>query len=187
MQTLKAIVGTLLALGLIALAGAYSGLVNVAASYPHAAVTQWLLHAAMARSAKYHARDVPRPPAALKQMEGQGAEQYREMCAQCHGAPGVEPDEIGKGLTPSAPDLVNNASDWTSQELFWIIKNGVRFTGMPAWGPTHTDDQLWALTAFVLALPGLTPQRYRELAGGNPPHLHHDGEGAGSSHHTHED
>ena len=187
MRTLKTVVGTLLALVVTALITAYSGLVNVAASYPHAAVTKWLLHTTMTQSVKYHAKAGPPPPAGLKEMEGQGAKSFRQMCAQCHGAPGVDPDEIGKGLTPPAPDLGKEASDWTAQELFWIIKNGVRLTGMPAWGPTHSDDQIWALTAFVLALPGLTPERYRELSGGKPVRAHEHGESAGSAHRRHED
>lgn len=172
---MRFVLGIALVLALIAgaaLAIVYSGAVDVAATYPHAALTQKILHGAMKRSVKAHAHEVPPQPAGVTALRESGATLYREMCAQCHGAPGVKPDELGSGLMPAAPDLALTAGDWTLQELFWIIKNGVRFTGMPAWGKTHSDAQIWAMSAFVAALPGMTPAEYRTLSGGEPLRAH---------------
>lgn len=85
-----------------------------------------------------------------------GLEHYGSMCVRCHGAPDVEADEFAQGLDPPAPDLREAAEEFTDGELFWIIKNGIRMTGMPAFGPSHSDEDLWRLAAFVRHLPDLT-------------------------------
>jgi mono/diheme cytochrome c family protein len=92
------------------------------------------------------------------------------MCAACHGAPGKERGEIGKGLNPSPPNLAEVASSWSSAELFWILKNGIKMTGMPAFGPTHSDARLWSIVAFVMQLPKLTPDDYKKM--GHPASKH---------------
>jgi hypothetical protein len=71
---------------------------------------------------------------------------------------------IAKGLWPEAPDLKETADEWTPSELYWIIKNGIKFTAMPAWGPTHDDHELWAMAAFVHQLPKMSAAQYKELA-----------------------
>lgn len=184
MKIIASVIASLLILVLAALAALYSGLFSVSASYPHGAVTEWLLHTAMAQSVRRHAREVPPAPARLAGREREGAVLYREMCAQCHGAPGVAPDELGQGLMPPAPEFAKEAVHWSAEELFWIIKNGVRLTGMPAWGPTHTDEQIWTIAAFLLTLSELTPEKYRQLAGGEPrrSHAHGKDDGAGAQH-----
>jgi mono/diheme cytochrome c family protein len=93
-----------------------------------------------------------------------GSEHFDRMCAQCHGAPGVEPKEVGKGIRPKPPELARIARHLSDRELYWVIKHGIKFTGMPAFGPTHSDDELWALAAFVRRLPRTTPEQYAQLA-----------------------
>ena len=61
------------------------------------------------------------------------------MCVDCHLAPGMDSSEIRQGLLPKPPKLQEVVDEWKPAELFWIIKNGVKMTGMPAWGPTHSD------------------------------------------------
>jgi len=85
------------------------------------------------------------------------------MCVICHGAPGKEQSEISKGLHPSPPDLAEAPRRWNSAQLFWIVKNGIKMTGMPAFGPTHSDNQLWDLVAFVQKLPSLSPDQYNQM------------------------
>ena len=70
---------------------------------------------------------------------------------------------IAKGLWPEAPDLAKTPDDWTPAQLFWIIKYGLTFTSMPAWGPTRDDQQLWALTAFVQRLPRISASEYKAM------------------------
>src|SRR3546814_5639660 len=70
---------------------------------------------------------------------------------------------MGKGTNPAPPELSETVHKWTPAELFWIVKYGLKMTGMPAWGPTHRDDELWAITAFLLRLPELSPEEYRSM------------------------
>jgi mono/diheme cytochrome c family protein len=82
------------------------------------------------------------------------------MCVYCHGAPGKEASDIGQGLHPSPPNLAEIAQRWKNSELFWIVKNGINMTGMPAFGPTHADDTIWNIVGFVRQLPHLTAEDY---------------------------
>ena len=92
-----------------------------------------------------------------------GFDHYSEMCVTCHGAPGREPDEIAKGLNPPAPVLAHLSSSRNAAETFLIIKNGIKMTAMPAWGPTHDDSAMWGMVAFVRRLPQLTAEQYKEM------------------------
>ena len=92
-----------------------------------------------------------------------GFQDFNAMCVLCHGAPGKERSEIGKGLHPPPPELDKAQQRWKSSELFWIVKYGVRMTGMPAFGPTHDDRRIWNLVAFVQQLPAITPERYKAV------------------------
>jgi mono/diheme cytochrome c family protein len=93
------------------------------------------------------------------------------------------------GLNPPAPELSEAAGDWTPAELFWIVKNGVKMTGMPSFAPTHSDHELWAVVAFLEKLKKMDPAQYkafvaskagpgeeaREESGGENPQKHHVG------------
>lgn len=65
-------------------------------------------------------------------------------------------------IYPAAPDLTRKAvvGKWTDAELFWIVENGIKDTGMPTLGPTHEDGKMWGVTAFVKQLPNTSPQEY---------------------------
>src|SRR5262249_34830848 len=121
---------------------------------------------ALDRSIERRAPRTPNPlsasdPAVLEQ----GLALYRAQCAVCHGAPGVEIGEAGRGLNPVPPLLDARAVQArTDGELFWIVKNGIRLTGMPGWGGTHADRDLWALVAFVRRLPKLTDAERARLS-----------------------
>jgi mono/diheme cytochrome c family protein len=83
------------------------------------------------------------------------------MCVTCHGAPGVDREEIGKGLNPEPPRLEKIVANWTDAELFWTVKNGIRMTGMPGFGGTHTDAEVRSIVSFVRRLPRMSPQEYQ--------------------------
>ena len=89
-------------------------------------------------------------------------ERFGERCANCHGSNGNGESNIGKNLYPKAPDLRLPATQHLSDgEIHYIIKNGVRLTGMPAWGNPHIaqdDTDAWKLVLFVRSIAGLTPQ-----------------------------
>ena len=102
---------------------------------------------------------------------------YRENCIICHGAPGVPGAELSKGLNPSAPSLGKGEKDTPDGELFWFIKHGVRMTPMPAWGPTHSDEEIWAIAAFIRHLPDLSAQERDALRSATEEDTqHHAGE-----------
>jgi mono/diheme cytochrome c family protein len=166
----------LIAIGAIGLLR--SGRLDVSAVNPPSPLVEWAMHSIMQRSVRAHALGI-QPPTNLADRAAQGASDFDEMCAQCHGAPGKEPGEVGRGLNPRPPSLTDAAPRWTSSELFWIIKNGIRMTGMPAFGPTHEDNRIWAIVSFVQQLPTMTPAPNGERTSSsvNAPshsHEHHD-------------
>jgi mono/diheme cytochrome c family protein len=152
----------LLVLGTVVLVA--SGSYNVAATAPHTRVTEWLLNTVQERSVAVRADDVPSPPPLDAEMVRHGFEEYRAMCATCHGAPGVERGEIGKGINPEPPDLAEEAAEWSDRELFWITKHGIKLAGMPAFGATHSDEALWGIVAFLRRLQRMSSEEYRLLA-----------------------
>ncbi len=141
----------------------YSGVINVAATYPHSSLTRWGLHTAMKQSVKYHASNIQVPPLNQQDRILNGFRHYREMCTSCHLAPGITSSEIRKGLMPKPPKLQETARAWSPAELFWIIKNGVRMTAMPAWGLSHNDEKIWEMVAFLQKFPDMTKAQYEEM------------------------
>jgi mono/diheme cytochrome c family protein len=102
-----------------------------------------------------------------------GLDHYRENCVGCHGAPGVEPDELAKGLHPRAPELWKDSEEMGDGELFWTIRQGVRMTGMPAFAPTHSDEEIWKIVTFIRHLPHLTPEEKEKLRSVTEEEAHH--------------
>lgn len=155
--------GALLAgLGAAAL-GIHWGLYNVAADVPHNQSVYSLLATVRDRSIAVRAADID-VPADLSEPGriASGAGQYVEMCSPCHLAPGMKRTEISRGLYPRAPEL-RRGSRATPAEDFWVVKHGIKATGMPAWGVTHSDKLLWDMVAFLRKLPELTPGQYQAL------------------------
>ncbi|MGH9594189.1 MAG: c-type cytochrome, partial [Bryobacteraceae bacterium] len=91
-----------------------------------------------------------------------GAAEYAEMCSSCHLGPGVERTEISQGLYPRAPEFARGSA-LTPEEEFWVVKHGIKMTGMPAWGVTHSDRIIWSIVAFLRKLPALSPAEYKAL------------------------
>lgn len=141
----------------------YSGAYNISTLNHDNAVVNRALATGTTRSIVHHAKRIKAPPLTDPAMVQEGFKHYQEMCVFCHGAPGVEREEIAKGLWPEAPDLANAASMWTPAQLFWITKFGIKFTAMPAWGPTHSDEKIWDIVAFLKKLPQLSPADYQEM------------------------
>src|SRR5262249_7370363 len=85
-------------------------------------------------------------------------EQFVENCSICHGIDGRGDTLIGRNMYPQVPNLANaETQQLTDGELFYIISNGVRFTGMPAWGDENNPESTWALVTFIRRLPQLSP------------------------------
>jgi mono/diheme cytochrome c family protein len=95
---------------------------------------------------------------------------FADHCAICHGNDGSADTMIGKGLYPKPPDLRQDQTQKLSDgEMFWIIENGVRFTGMPAFGGQHgSQEDSWKLVHFIRHLPQLTTEERMEMEQNNP-------------------
>ena len=93
-------------------------------------------------------------------------------CSECHGAPGVEPSGFSQGLIPPPPILSEEVHEWDAAELFWITKHGVKMTGMPAFGHAHTDDEIWAMVAFLQHMPTISSEEYASELQKAGPHVH---------------
>ena len=162
---IKIAAGGLLALGLAVAAGLAfinSGMYDIAATTPHFDITHKLVRTLMEQSIKRHARGVKVPDLDDPEKVHSGFKNFNAMCVTCHGAPGAAASEISKGLYPAAPKLAEAAKGWTSAELYVIIKNGIKMSGMPAWEQSHSGDEIWALVAFLKVLPAMTASEYRD-------------------------
>ncbi len=169
---------------------AYSGLYDVGASSPHGGLVNWLLSTTSHASVERRARDIEVPNLEDEALQLAGVNDFNGMCAGCHGAPGQDPEAMGQGLNPPAPDLAEAAKEMTPAELFWVTKNGIKMTGMPAWGVTHDDEALWPVVALVKKLPDLDAAGYQALLANAEGFGHHaadavdDGHADSSGHHA---
>lgn len=157
--------------------GAYSGLFNFSADDPHWGLTTRLVETARERYVERQAGNV-KVPGNLgdAKLLASGASEYAEMCTGCHLAPGMQDTEMRTGLYPKPPNLTERATRRLAAQQFWIVKHGLKMSGMPAWGLTHDDERIWSMVAFLQKLPELTPAAYRDLVGsGEGGHHHHDG------------
>ena len=159
---------TLALVWLAAVAVAWSGTVNVAATADYVPGARWFFSTTSDRSIARHAEEAVErgeivPPGEVTQeMLDLGASHYRSMCVVCHGAPGVDRGEIGQGLKPRPPELSHVAREMSRAEIYWVLQHGIRHTGMPAFGATHGAEELWALTTFVERLDDMSPEAYRQ-------------------------
>jgi mono/diheme cytochrome c family protein len=157
----------LLVLAIAALAVyAWSGIYNVSAAVPHFGLTEWLLEETRERSILRHSRGVTLPPVGEPQILQDGLAHFHEMCRLCHGAPGYPETEIAHGLYPSPPELADKEvqSELTDPMIFWIVQNGIKMTGMPSFGETHSAEEISAIVSFIRLLPKLSPEQYRDLS-----------------------
>src|SRR5579872_3968541 len=94
---------------------------------------------------------------------------FADHCASCHANNGSGDTAIGRGLYPRAPDMrKSDTQSLTDGELYWIIHNGIRLSGMPAWGDPDRDDDSWKLVLFIRHLPSMTPEEESEMDDLNP-------------------
>ena len=140
----------------------HSGAFDIAADTPHSQPVYWLMQKVREYSIAARATDPVPGDLTDEKLIASGAGQYAEMCASCHLAPGMKRTEISRGLYPRAPEL-RRGSALTPAEEFWVMKHGIKMTGMPAWGATHDDEILWDVVAFLRKFPELTAEQYQTL------------------------
>lgn len=143
---------------------AWSGLYNVAASKDHLGVTTWLLEKVREQSIETQSMSLEAPPLDDDGMRRLGAAHFEGGCVPCHNRPGERISPVVNGMLPFPPDLDDIGVEREPEPIFWIVKHGLKYTGMPAWPSQLRDDEVWAVTAFLKTLPA-SRDSYPELAG----------------------
>lgn len=159
-------------LGLFAAGGllvAVSGVISIKASSGHWAITEWVLQFSKQRSVSTHAWFVKAPSLNQPGLAIKGAGQYEIACRPCHGSPELRSPRIANAMTPRPPHLPDSVSKWKPEELFYIVKHGIKFTGMPAWPTQQRDDEVWAMVAFLTQISKMPAGEYRRLTKGGIP------------------
>ena len=158
------LIGAAIAIALIVPIGVYafvkSGLFNAAASRPHTKFTEWITHETMIHSVRRHAAGIAAPATITRQDVLAGFCTYETHCVACHGASSIAREQWVGGMEPSPPYLLDTTSRWTAPQLFWIVKNGIKMTGMPSWRDSMGDGQIWDVVGFLEAIRRLPPQTY---------------------------
>jgi|TARA_R110002074_G_scaffold142621_5_gene289272 mono/diheme cytochrome c family protein len=155
----------------------YSGVYPMGADVPHNKLTYWLLETVREQSVGRASKNITVPSLDDPELLLMGGPDYNDMCVACHLKPGKIKSDMSIGLYPAPLNLSQREgehghdhaagghgdSEQSSKRRFWIIKHGIKASGMPAWGPTHDDQRIWAMVAFLQKLPELTPEQYQIL------------------------
>jgi cytochrome c553 len=159
-----AFIGVLLiAIGVVMGAYFFGGFYTVAASVEDSGPVVWALTRVRTASIARHAGGGPAIPAGDQAAVQAGARNYAKYgCAHCHGGPGVEWSKFSEGLNPGPPDLKDVAKERSPGQIFWVVKNGIRMTGMPSFGKAGaSDEEIAQITAFVTKLPSVSDADYK--------------------------
>lgn len=155
--------------GALAIAAAFGGLIyflggnySVAAARPNFGIVSWAIGAIRDSSVSKHANAIlVRAPDDMATVRAGARAFAQDGCANCHGGPGIGPAKFAEAMRPRPPDLKTAGEKHDAARLFWIIKNGVTLTGMPAYGALRKDEQeLWSLVAFVRNLRWISAADY---------------------------
>jgi len=144
-----------------------SGAFSTAATKQHFRITYRILEQGLKYSVASNADDIVVPDLDRVADIDVGHACYREHCLQCHGAPGVAREPLGRGQLPSPSSLAESARDWPAAHLFYVTQQGVRMSGMPAWEYRISEQGLWATVAFLKAMPRMTADEYKRFASSN--------------------
>ena len=161
---------------LVATAGfVWSGIYNIGADDMHTKPGYGVLQVLREKSIEHHARDLQVPDLTDAASIRSGAGNYAAMCTGCHLAPGMDGTELSRGLYPSPPNL-SQADVKDPAHHFWVIKHGIKASGMPAWGKSMGDEYIWNMVAFLQQLPKLSPEQYHAIVDSSGGHSHGGGE-----------
>ena len=179
MKTIFALLLTaLLVAGYVMGAGVY----NMAATEKHWPITEKLIEWMRINSIAARSNELEIPALDESESLSIGAMHYDAMCTGCHLSPDQEPTELAQGLYPQAPVFHQRTPLTDAEKLqeqtkayFWVIKNGIKMTAMPAWGLTHDDETIWSMAFFVQKLGDMTASAYDELTHNNEDRHHQHG------------
>jgi mono/diheme cytochrome c family protein/cytochrome c551/c552 len=139
-----------------ALAGAVvllSGAMTTAATAQHYWLTYRILDWGLHFSVRRHAEGIRVPDLTREERIVEGHACYRSHCEQCHGSVGIAPAAVALGLLPGPGNLSQAGRDWPPERLYYVIRKGIRMTGMPAWEYRLSDHSLWSTVAFMKQMP----------------------------------
>ena len=157
-------IGAAIGIAVIVPIGVYafvrSGVYNVGASHPHTKFTTWLTHETMIHSVRHYADEIAPPASTSAAQVAAGFCTYETHCVACHGAAGIARQQWVAGMEPQPPYLLDETQRFTPSQLFWIVKNGIKMTGMPTWRDSLRDRDIWNVVAWLEASRKLPPQTY---------------------------
>jgi mono/diheme cytochrome c family protein len=155
---LAGVVVTLLVLATSAYAVAYFGLYPMGADNPPSRLESTLSMRALDVYADRHKPDLQNPVPITADSLTEGAKEYEEHCAFCHGGAKARVSPMQHKFNPPVPQVLDDIPDDPDNWLFWVIKHGVRMTGMPAWDGIMSDDEIWKVIAFIKHSDQLPPE-----------------------------
>lgn len=183
---MRNVIATLVITGVAVTAAAagvvLSGAINVGADDPHSDVVHQILEVARERSVARRSAGIVVPPLDDAELIRQGAGNYQAMCIGCHLAPGVAVTELSQALYPAPPNLATANPPRDPAQSFWMIKHGIKASGMPAWGKSMADEYIWGMVALLQRLPQLSAEEYQALVASSDGHQHGGGESAMHDH-----
>lgn len=159
---LAAGVGLASLLIVIVAAWLFSGVYDIAADQPHWTLTSKFIDTLRDRSIDARAKTVAIPSnLGDARVVKSGAGQFAAMCSSCHTAPGEQASDLNQGLYPRPTDFTKVQAE--PARSFWVIKHGIKMSGMPAWGGSHDDEMVWALVGFLQKMPSISAEQYQSL------------------------
>ncbi len=187
--SLSIVLGLALFTALGATAFVYLGLFPPGADEPHSDLVYTLLQTTRERGIASRMQGITVPPLNDPPLIRKGAGNYNAMCSGCHLMPGAKDSELSRGLYPAPPALAK-IDNLDPAKAFWVIKHGIKASGMPAWGKSMDDDTIWGMVAFLKKLPALSAEQYKtEVAcsgghshGGSTTVEHHHDEAESAAH-----
>lgn len=144
---------------------AWSGMYNIAATQEHWDVTYKFIGMVTENSIKQQSDSVVNPLPETPEAAEAYIDHFHSMCRLCHSAPGYPRNEFAQGLYPSPPDLAERSDQqkWSDADIFWIIEHGIKMSGMPAFSPTHSKEEIQGLAGLVRRMPELNDSGYKDL------------------------
>ena len=163
MRTLAGIGALAIAIAVGAAVFFFGGYFNIAASEPDPGIVNWALVKVRMASINRRARLASPVDLDSPEVVRAGARAFSERgCANCHGAPGVNWQKFSEGLNPDPPDLKEISHQREPGQLFWVVKNGIKMTGMPSFGAIGADDkEIWSIVAFIRKLPNASEADFK--------------------------
>ncbi|MBM9603678.1 c-type cytochrome [Desulfopila inferna] len=164
MKFIFSLIFTVILLAAAALVFAWTGVYNIAATKPHTGVISYYIEMLRDRSIAKRSEDVRVPDLGDARIRSAAFSHYHGMCRLCHGAPGYQAEEFAEDLYPAPPDMISGhiQEERSPSEIYWIVNHGIKMTGMPAFGRTHSDSELYGVAALALEIPQISSEEYRQ-------------------------